>query len=226
MIPPASVSVTLAFLIASNNEVLPWSTWPIIVTIGGLFSKFSSTTSVSSSNASSSVSSSFLSAITSYFSQSFSAVAKSISWLTPAITPKNIKFLITSAVGFPSFSHNSLTVIVSPISTTPHAASAFLSISSRSISFLVFFFFLTPLLTSSANWSSYSSTIDFFSCGIPFSPISSWISAASSSSITLIWFFTSTPNSSINKVIKSFELTFNSFANSYTLIFDNKITPG
>ena len=227
VIPPASLAVTFACLIASKSEVLPWSTCPIIVTIGGLLTKFSSTTSVSSSKASNSTSFSFFSTKTSYFSQSFSAVAKSISWFTPAITPKNIKFLITSFAGLPSFSHNSLTVIVSPISITPHAASAFCSTCSFSNSFLFFFFLFTPLLSDSDNSSSYSSTRLFFpSDSLDVSPNNSFISVASSSSITLIWFFTSTPNSSINKFIKFFELTFNSFANSYTLIFDNKITPG
>ena len=35
VIPPASPETTLAWRIASSNEVLPWSTWPMIVMIGG-----------------------------------------------------------------------------------------------------------------------------------------------------------------------------------------------
>lgn len=36
VIPPASPAATLVFLKASNKLVLPWSTWPMIVTTGGL----------------------------------------------------------------------------------------------------------------------------------------------------------------------------------------------
>ena len=35
VIPPASVSTTAALRIASSSVVLPWSTWPMIVTTGG-----------------------------------------------------------------------------------------------------------------------------------------------------------------------------------------------
>ena len=35
VMPPASPSVTLLLRIASSSEVLPWSTWPMIVTTGG-----------------------------------------------------------------------------------------------------------------------------------------------------------------------------------------------
>ena len=35
VIPPASVSTTFALRIASSSVVLPWSTWPMIVTTGG-----------------------------------------------------------------------------------------------------------------------------------------------------------------------------------------------
>jgi len=46
VIPPASPSATCALRIASSSDVLPWSTWPMIVTTGGLdwkSSAFSST---------------------------------------------------------------------------------------------------------------------------------------------------------------------------------------
>ncbi len=35
VMPPASPATTLAWRIASSSDVLPWSTWPMIVTIGG-----------------------------------------------------------------------------------------------------------------------------------------------------------------------------------------------
>ncbi len=35
VIPPASPSATCALRIASSRLVLPWSTWPMMVTTGG-----------------------------------------------------------------------------------------------------------------------------------------------------------------------------------------------
>ena len=35
VMPPASVATTCALRIASSSVVLPWSTWPMIVTTGG-----------------------------------------------------------------------------------------------------------------------------------------------------------------------------------------------
>ena len=51
VIPPNSVSKILLFLIWSINVVFPWSTWPIIVTIGALLTKsFGSFTTFNLSN--------------------------------------------------------------------------------------------------------------------------------------------------------------------------------
>ena len=35
VMPPASPLTTLVWRIASSSEVLPWSTWPMMVTTGG-----------------------------------------------------------------------------------------------------------------------------------------------------------------------------------------------
>ena len=35
VMPPASPATTLAWRMASSSEVLPWSTWPMMVTTGG-----------------------------------------------------------------------------------------------------------------------------------------------------------------------------------------------
>ena len=35
VMPPASPSATCALRMASSSEVLPWSTWPMMVTTGG-----------------------------------------------------------------------------------------------------------------------------------------------------------------------------------------------
>ena len=47
VMPPASPETTLAWRMASSSEVLPWSTWPMMVTTGGRDSRSSSTSGVS-----------------------------------------------------------------------------------------------------------------------------------------------------------------------------------
>src|SRR5918995_1836663 len=54
VIPPASVSTTADSRIASSSEVLPWSTWPMIVTTGGRGDRSSSASSKTSGSSSSS----------------------------------------------------------------------------------------------------------------------------------------------------------------------------
>ena len=54
VIPPASVSTTAAWRIASSSVVLPWSTWPMIVTTGGRGARSSSASSKTSGSSSSS----------------------------------------------------------------------------------------------------------------------------------------------------------------------------
>ena len=46
VIPPASVSTTAALRIASSRVVLPWSTWPMIVTTGGRADRSASASSM------------------------------------------------------------------------------------------------------------------------------------------------------------------------------------
>ena len=54
VIPPASVSTTRVLRIASSSVVLPWSTWPMIVTTGGRVTSASSGSSYASGSSSSS----------------------------------------------------------------------------------------------------------------------------------------------------------------------------
>ncbi len=53
VMPPASVSTTAVERIASSNVVLPWSTWPMIVTTGGRAVRSASTSSTISGSSSS-----------------------------------------------------------------------------------------------------------------------------------------------------------------------------
>jgi hypothetical protein len=46
--PPASVSITRVSLMASRSEVLPWSTCPMTVTIGGRSTSFEASSGASS----------------------------------------------------------------------------------------------------------------------------------------------------------------------------------
>ena len=54
VIPPASVSTTDDSRIASRSVVLPWSTWPMIVTTGGRSTRSSGASSKTSGSSSSS----------------------------------------------------------------------------------------------------------------------------------------------------------------------------
>ena len=45
VMPPASPATTSVSRIASSSEVLPWSTWPMIVTTGGRSTRSSSASS-------------------------------------------------------------------------------------------------------------------------------------------------------------------------------------
>ena len=109
VMPPASPAATSVSRIASSSEVLPWSTWPMIVTTGGRSSRLSSESSNSGASGSSSA------AVTISILRSYSsAIAFTESsvrvWVRVAISPIIISFLITSALPRPSSSATSRTV--------------------------------------------------------------------------------------------------------------------
>ena len=109
VMPPASPAATSVSRIASSSEVLPWSTWPMIVTTGGRSTRSSSASSNSGSSGSSSA------AVTISILRSYSsAIAFTDSsvrvWVRVAISPIIISFLITSALPRPSSSATSRTV--------------------------------------------------------------------------------------------------------------------
>ena len=87
VIPPASLSLTFVERIASRSDVLPWSTCPITTTTGGLGTKSSSLSSVSSNSISSSDTTSFLCAVTPNSFATKNAVSKSNSLLSVASIP-------------------------------------------------------------------------------------------------------------------------------------------
>ena len=108
VIPPASVSTTAASRIASSSVVLPWSTWPMIVTTGGRGARSSSASSNTSGSSSSSaacliVISRFSSVPTSSTSSSESDC---VIW---TIWPRPIMILMICAAGTPSACERSRT---------------------------------------------------------------------------------------------------------------------
>ena len=109
VMPPASPAATSVSRIASSSEVLPWSTWPMIVTTGGArlellvgvlelglaaASSAAWTTSISLSNSSARI----------------WIVSSARVWVTIAISPRLISFLMISGTGTPRYSPTSLTV--------------------------------------------------------------------------------------------------------------------
>ena len=109
VIPPASPAATSVVRIASSSEVLPWSTWPITVTTGGLRTRSAS----SSVKVGSSSSSSLAWMISTSWSNSparTSTVSSVRVCVSVAISPCCISFLITSALLTPNVSETSRTV--------------------------------------------------------------------------------------------------------------------
>ena len=109
VMPPASPAATSVSRIASSSEVLPWSTWPMIVTTGGRSASSSSESSKAGSSGSSSAALT-ISILRSY-SSAIAAIDSSVRvWVSVAISPIIISFLITSELPRPSSSATSRTV--------------------------------------------------------------------------------------------------------------------
>ena len=101
VMPPASPAATSVSRIASSSEVLPWSTWPMIVTTGGRSTRSSSASANSGSSGSSSAAVT-ISSLRSY-SSAIARIDSSVRvWVRVAISPIIISFLITSAGARPS----------------------------------------------------------------------------------------------------------------------------
>src|SRR4051794_32022570 len=109
VIPPASPATTAVSRIASSSVVLPWSTWPMIVTTGG---RSSSTSSASSKTSGSSSSSPTWRTVTSRptsaaISSTDSSARDCVIW---TISPRPIMILMICAAGMPSACERSRTV--------------------------------------------------------------------------------------------------------------------
>ena len=108
VIPPASVSTTAASRIASSSVVLPWSTWPMIVTTGGRGARSSSASSKTSGSSSSSAA--CLIVISRLSSVPTSSTSSSESdCVICTIWPRPIMILMIWAAGTPSACERSRT---------------------------------------------------------------------------------------------------------------------
>src|SRR6266536_2005297 len=108
VMPPASVSTTCDFRIASSSVVLPWSTWPMIVTTGGRVTSASS----GSSKVSGSSSSAACLIVTSRFSSAaISSTSSSVSdWVAVFGTPSPIRIVMMFGIETPSACERSRTL--------------------------------------------------------------------------------------------------------------------
>ena len=139
VMPPRSAAATVVLRTASSRLVLPWSTWPMIVTIGARVTRSAASSSVKSTGlppASPSSPGATISAGPAASAAARSAtprstvsipsspatsdaVSKSIDWLMVAKMPLRISSLMTSAVLTLSASARSLTAIDEGSSTGP-----------------------------------------------------------------------------------------------------------
>ncbi len=117
VMPPASPPATSACRIASSSEVLPWSTWPMMVTTGARGSRSRS----SSTSPSMPISTSDSDTRRTRWPNSWitsSAVSASRIWVTLAITPIFISDLMTSPVRVAMRLASSATLMVSGSTTS------------------------------------------------------------------------------------------------------------
>ncbi len=109
VMPPASPAATSVSRIASSSDVLPWSTWPMIVTTGGRWIRSSSASSNSGSSSTSSAAWTISICLSNSSAITCTASSDSV-WVSVAISPSCISFLMISGTGTPRYSATSLTV--------------------------------------------------------------------------------------------------------------------
>ena len=93
VIPPASVSTTAVSRIASSSVVLPWSTWPMIVTTGGRAVRSASTSSTTSGSSSSSAACLIVTSRSTSVAISSTSSSES-DWVAVRICPRPIRILM------------------------------------------------------------------------------------------------------------------------------------
>ncbi len=109
VMPPASPAATSVSRIASSSEVLPWSTWPMIVTTGGRSTMSASSSSKTGSTSTSSAAWRISISLPNSSASTWMASSESVC-VSVAISPSDISFLMISGTGTPMYSAASLTV--------------------------------------------------------------------------------------------------------------------
>src|SRR5437764_929701 len=118
VMPPASVATTRALRIASRSVVLPWSTWPMIVTTGGRAWRASSGSSNSSGSSSSSAA--CLIVISRPTSVAISSTSSSLSdCVAVRIWPRPMRILMMFGIETPSACERSRTLTPDSTETGP-----------------------------------------------------------------------------------------------------------
>ena len=109
VMPPASPAATSVSRIASSSDVLPWSTWPMIVTTGGRSTRSSSASSKTGSTIVSSSEWTICTSLPSSVASTWIASSDSVC-VSVLSSPSAISFFITSGTGTSRYSATSLTV--------------------------------------------------------------------------------------------------------------------
>ena len=113
VMPPASPETTLVLRIASSSEVLPWSTWPMMVTIGGRGCRLPSSSPEAWTITSSTSDSETRTTLWPNSSTMSAAVSGSMAWFCVAMMPFCIRVLTTAATRSAMRLASSCTVIAS-----------------------------------------------------------------------------------------------------------------
>ena len=131
VMPPASPATTLASRILSSSFVLPWSTWPMIVMIGGRETASASSSSSRSSTPRSSWSATSCSSpgltrrIVASIDSANSSICSSLSdWVAVTISPICMRKRTTSAAVRLSFGPSSWGVEERSMTTSPSGTGA------------------------------------------------------------------------------------------------------
>ena len=109
VMPPASPATTSVERIASSSDVLPWSTWPMIVMTGGRYVRSSSASSKTGSASTSSAAWTISTCLSNSSARMPTASSDSVC-VSVAIWPSIMSFLMISGTGTPIDSAMSLTV--------------------------------------------------------------------------------------------------------------------
>ena len=118
VMPPASVATTRVWRIASSSVVLPWSTWPMIVTTGGRVTSDSAGSSYASGSSSSSLACLIVTSRST--SAAISSTSSSVSdCVAVLLRLRPIRILMIWAIGTPSACERSRTVTPDSTETGP-----------------------------------------------------------------------------------------------------------